>query len=388
MKALLAKLGVDETYSKPTKKPIFDHVKANTFPKNGYNEMADILFLPETKAKFKYLLTMVDLWSDRFDMEPLRTKEPKEVLDAMETIFKRKYLKEPKASLRTDNGNEFKGVFHKWLYDHNILQKVSEPYRHQQLSNVENLNKQLGRILNGYMNMMETKTGKTYKEWTDVLDTIRKDLNKSRIKKDDNPFTSVMIPPTLATPSYKVGDLVIRKLERSQNALGQNQNTLQFRVGDIRWDIKNPRKIIKVVFYPNNVRYILDGLPNVSYTEVELKKASITEKNTQTIENNNLENDVKENVYLSIDDNKLPKYQQKILVKNIGRSFLDTDDNITYLITDIVRKKRDKTVYYKYYDYNKYEKNAPKNENDYEYTDVNIFLNAKWVKYKSRIKFT
>ena len=60
MKALLDKIGVDETYSKPTKKPIFDSVKANTFPKNGYNAMADLLFLPETKAKYKYLLTMVD----------------------------------------------------------------------------------------------------------------------------------------------------------------------------------------------------------------------------------------------------------------------------------------------------------------------------------------
>ena len=383
MKALLSKLGVDETYSKPTKKPIFDHVKANTFPKNGYNEMADLLFLPETKAKFKYLLTMVDLWSDRFDMEPLRTKEPKEVLDAMETIFKRKYLKEPKASLRTDNGNEFKGVFHKWLYDHNVLQKVSEPYRHQQLSNVENLNKQLGRILNGYMNVMETKTGKTYKEWTDILDTIRKDLNKSRMKKDLNPYKDVMIHPTLNDPVYKVGDLVVRKLERPQNALGKNQNTLQFRVGDIRWDVHNPRKINKIVFYPNNVRYILEDLPNVSYTDVELKKVTAKAElpKADTTEN-------KEPVYFTVNPKQLTKYQYNLLEKNIGRSFLDTDDKITYVITDIVRKKRDKTVYYKYYDYNKYEKNAPKNENDYEYTDVNIFLNAKWVKYKSRIKFT
>ena len=383
MKALLAKLGVDETYSKPTKKPIFDHVKDNTFPKNGYNAMADLLFLPETKTKYKYLLTMVDLWSNRFDMEPLRTKEPKEVLDAMETIFKRKYLKEPKASLRTDNGNEFKGVFHKWLYDHNILQRVSEPYRHQQLSNVENLNKQLGRILNGYMNMMETKSGKPFKEWTDILDTIRKDLNKTRTKTDLNPYKDVMIPPTLNDPIYKVGDLVVRKLERPQNALGKNQNTLQFRVGDIRWDVHNPRKIIKIVFYPNNVRYILDGLPNVSYTNVELKKvtAKVELPKANTTEN-------KEPVYFTVDPKQLTKYQYNLLVKNISKSFLDTDDNITYVITDIVRKKRDKTVYYKYYDYNKYKKNSPEDENEYEYTDVNIFLNAKWVKYKNKIKFT
>ena len=384
MKALLNKLGVDETYTRPVKKPIFDRVKQNTFPKNGYNEMADLLFLPETKEKFKYLLTMVDLWSNRFDMEPIRTKEPPEILKAMQTIFKRKYLKKPVASLRTDNGNEFKGVFHKWLFDHNILQRVSEPYRHQQLSNVENLNKQLGRILNGYMNTIEIKKGKPYREWTDILDTIRKDLNKTRTRNDLNPYKDVMIPLTLNTPIYQVGDKVIRRLERPHNALGHNQSTLNFREGDIRWDIRNPRKIVKILFYPNNIRYLLEGLVNVSYSDAELKPApKITVAPIAKIRR-----ETKKQVYFTVDPKKLTKYQYNLLTKNIGRSFLDTDDKITYVITDIVRKKRDKTVYYKYYDYNKYKKNAPKDENDYEYTDVNIFLNAKWVKYKSRIQFT
>ncbi len=31
-----------------------------------------------------------------------------------------------KASLRTDSGTEFRGVFHKWLYDENILHRVAE----------------------------------------------------------------------------------------------------------------------------------------------------------------------------------------------------------------------------------------------------------------------
>ena len=55
-------------------------------------------------------------------------------------MFKRSHIKLPYVSIRTDGGAEFKGVFHKYLYDHNILPKISSPYRHKQMENVEVLN--------------------------------------------------------------------------------------------------------------------------------------------------------------------------------------------------------------------------------------------------------
>lgn len=276
MKALLKKLNIDETYTKPLKKPIWDSVKQNTYPKQDYNFMADVLFLPETKQKYKYLLVVVDLWSDEFDIEPLKNKEPSHILDAMLTMFKRKHIKKPYASIRTDDGNEFKGVFHKYLFDNVILHRIAEPGRHQQLANVESLNKTLGRLLNGYMNSVEEATGKQYKEWTDVIDVIRNDLNKLRKKPDGD--TNYMPPMTEKKPLYKVGDVVIRKSEKPRNALGHVQSTDNFRTGDYRWDTKNPRKIEKVLYYPNNIRYILNGYPNVSYTERELKLVKSPEK--------------------------------------------------------------------------------------------------------------
>ena len=81
---------------------------------------------------------------------------------------------------------------------------------------------------------------------------------------------------------------------------------------------------------------------------------------------------------------------EKQIYDNIYRSFLDTDDNITYIITDVVKpskiSKHKKGIYYKYYDKNKYGLEMPIDENNYEYTEINLFLNAKWVKFKSRIK--
>jgi hypothetical protein len=42
------------------------------------------------------------------------------------------------------------------------------------------------------------------------------------------------------------------------------------RMGDYRFDIKQPRKIKKILYYPKNIRYLLEGHDNVSYTEAEL----------------------------------------------------------------------------------------------------------------------
>eukprot|EP00981_Chlorochromonas_danica_P010827 scaffold3440_cov166-Ochromonas_danica.AAC.1 len=112
-------------------------------------------------------------------------------------MFKRKYIKKPYASLKTDGGSEFKGVFHKWLQNNEIMHKVSLPFRHKQMANVESLNRQLGRLFNGYMNTKEEETGKRYREWTDIVDIVRKELNEHRHKKleafnpDDYPPVSI-----------------------------------------------------------------------------------------------------------------------------------------------------------------------------------------------------
>ena len=49
------------------------------------------------------------------------------------------FIKKPYASIKTDNGAEFKGVFKKYLYNESIYHSKALPYRHKQLSNVNNL---------------------------------------------------------------------------------------------------------------------------------------------------------------------------------------------------------------------------------------------------------
>ena len=271
MQNLINKLGINESFTKPIKNIVYDKVKQNTYSKGGYNFMVDLLHLPTTKYRYSYLFVIVDLWSNAFDIEPIRYKTPEDVLKALKKVLTRPYITDIKASIRNDSGTEFKGVFHKWLHDENILQRTAEPNRHNQMSNVESFNKTLGRLLNGYMNAKEEQTGKVYKQWTDVVDIIRTDLNELRLRPDGDPQYNIFAPPIDAKPKFKVGDVVYYKSERPLNALGQFQPTNTFREGDYRYNIKDAKKIKAILHYPKNIRYMLDGKPKVSYAESELK---------------------------------------------------------------------------------------------------------------------
>ena len=74
-------------------------------------------------------------------------------------------------------------------------------------------------------------------------------------------------------PKYKIGDLVNVLLQVPLNALGKKQNTTNFRMGDYRLD-KKKRKVLAVLCYAGTTsyRYLIEGLPNASYTEQELKQ--------------------------------------------------------------------------------------------------------------------
>ena len=276
MNDILKELGVNEKYSKPVKiKKQFSKVKDNIPLKADYNFMADLLELPETKKGFKYLLVVVDLATDEFDIEPITNNKSLTVVDAMKRMFKRKHIKKPYASIRTDGGAEFKDAFDKYCYENNILHKIGISGRHQQTANVERLNRELGRLFNGYMNAIEEKTGETYKEWVEVVPKVRTMLNDFRKKPEGDPFTDVYPTVDLTVqPKYKIHDVVYRMSEKPLDALGRKQNTQNFRMGDYRWE-RIPRKIVKVLRYAGKVpiRYILENLPNVAYAEYELMPA-------------------------------------------------------------------------------------------------------------------
>jgi hypothetical protein len=297
---LLSDLGVNEKLTKgPRKQKVFNKVKDNIPKVAHYNYQADLLFLPTSeraKLKFKYLLVMVDIANDAFDIEPITNKLSSTVLEATKRIFKRGILKPPKASIRTDSGTEFKGDFKKYLHDHNILLKTSLPDRHKQTGNVERLNREISRIIMSYLDKLDQENGEVNTQWLKVIPIIRKRLNSIRKKKlpkgdewktMDYPIfepTEEIIKKTkegktkvvnkLINPTYKKGDRVHRALDRPQNAQGDKLSGSTFRMGDRRWS-SDKKKIVQVLMYPGTAvhyRYMLEGIKEASFSKHELKK--------------------------------------------------------------------------------------------------------------------
>ena len=280
MNKLIKKLNIDEYLTTPGKKQRkFNKIKNNIPLLEDLNFMVDLLFLPETKEGYKYLFVIVDLASDEFDMEPLRTKESSEVLEAYKKCLKRPHIgKRLGTSIRSDGGKEFMGNFDKYLYNEKIFHKKARPYRHKQMANVEALNKQLSRLINGYLNNIEIETNEIYNEWLDIIPLLRTELNKIRKKKlkdyiDPDDYKTFNVVKA-KKPKFKIGDMVHYKLDYPENALGKMQPTANFRTADYRYSAI-PKRIINEFYFSDYpyYRYQLKDMLNVSFSEHELKPA-------------------------------------------------------------------------------------------------------------------
>ncbi len=221
------------------------------------------------------MLVIVDLWSNYFDIEPMKNKQADTTLEAMKKIFKRDILTIPKASLRTDNGGEFKNVFDRYLHDKNVFHQFSLPDRHKMMANVERLNKDLGKLFMTYLTYKSHQLGSEYNNWDDIIDDVRTELNEIRNHPENkDPYESYPPPTNFTDPKYKIGDLVYRRLEKPRDRFGNKYHNTAFRSGDSRWNTDEARKIIEILPYGKSWRYILNDLYNVSYDEAELLKAT------------------------------------------------------------------------------------------------------------------
>ena len=286
MKALKEKLGIQKStqmltarVEKPTE---FTQFQDNLPTARGWNYCGDTLFLPETKQGFKYLLVVCDLAERTFDMEPTKEVKDDAMLQAYQKMLKRRFIKLPAYTFCTDAGNEFKGAFDKFLYNHNIYHKISLGGRHNQTSPVERLNGILADLFMNYLNEMEKKTHATYREWTDKIDTIRKDLNNIRRVDLDNPFTHIykqFLPFDKKTnkfiePKFKVGDSVYVLNQKAKDSFGRNQSSPNFRAGDYRFSPKE-YTISQVLCFAGDIpyRYMVNGIKRASFAQNELRKA-------------------------------------------------------------------------------------------------------------------
>ena len=276
-KDVIKKVGINEFYTKLDSKQRYNKFITAVVPEADFNYMSDLIEMPTTDKGFKWLLTVVDLALNTFDMEPMKNKEAKTTLEAFQRIIKRGILKLPEISLKTDNGSEFKGVFNKFLEEKGIFHKYSRPYRHQQQSPIEGLNKTLARVLMTYLNDKSVEINEDYHNWTDILDVVREEVNAYRkrdldkLKEYQNNY--YFNPNVAGEPEFNIGDYVVWKLDKPVDILGNSiSDDNRFRAGDRMMSIES-RQIVDILCYPSKpfYRYKLHDMPHVSYSASELK---------------------------------------------------------------------------------------------------------------------
>lgn len=266
---LLKHFNIDNRFTEKKFRGRNDTFRDFTFPKEDYNFSADLLEIPPYRG-YKYILVVVDNWSKEIDFEPIKIKRPTNILKAFQKIIDRPYLNKPIASIRVDMGTEFKGEFKNKMYEDDILLRVSMTARHKQNALAENAIKLLSFILINYMNVKEIELQKEYRNWIEILPALRKKLNEIRKVKNEDPFTKIYKSPIFKLNKYKVGDLMVHLIHKPVDALGRKQSSENNRVGDYIYSYHKPKKIVKILYYTNNVRYVMEGLKKVSFPENEI----------------------------------------------------------------------------------------------------------------------
>ena len=164
---------------------------------------------------YRYLLTVIDIFSRYAWAKPIKTKTGAEVTLAFIQVMEENARKPKK--LQTDNGREFENVpFQRMLTDHNIrFFTISSAYK---AAVVERFN----RTLKGKMWKFFTHTG-SYR-WLDVLPRILKSYNASKHR-------SIGMPPSQVHYQNEM-QLWERQQRKGPQRVTQKDNHPVLHVGD------------------------------------------------------------------------------------------------------------------------------------------------------------
>ena len=242
---------------------------------NAIHQM-DLLELPRDPSGAHYCLVVVDLATRHVALRALKAKAARNVSAALQDIYDTDPDMSQPQRMEVDAGTEFKGAVAEYLRESGTMIRVGEPGRHQQQGLAEHINGLIGRAIMIRQAGQELLTNKGSKEWVSDLPEIEKALNE-RLERDPPEQEAEYIPPANQEDGdiLPEGTLVRRKLDRPQDVLGNvlspGGGATHRRAGDPTYETK-PRKIETIIFKPGmSVRYLLEGLPNVSYGRYELQ---------------------------------------------------------------------------------------------------------------------
>jgi hypothetical protein len=241
----------------------------NNITEEGYQQQADLLYLPTDAFGYKYCLVVVDVGTSKCDAQQLKHKTDIAVKNAFIKLYARKILEKP-TIIRFDQGSEFKGLLKKYFEDEKVIVKYSLTNRHRQQALVEQKNKQIGNLITAYQTNQELKTNKIVKRWVKQLPFIVKYLNKHLPKRNYKKLTNEIMTTKFSRDLIPLHSTVRHILDYPLNAIGNKVDT-KFRSGDIRWS-RETSEVKRIVLNPNiPPLYILNNKKGVAYTKRQLQ---------------------------------------------------------------------------------------------------------------------
>jgi hypothetical protein len=182
---------------------------------------ADLVEMPKENAgrlgTYKYILTVIDLYTRYGFAIPLKSKTALEVKTAFESIFKSNNRK-PKR-LWTDRGKEFYNkLFQSFLKDNNI--KLYSTYNEGKAVVVERFNRTLKQYM--WKKFTEQGTQKWFKMLPSVLNYYNNKIHSS-IKTT---------PIEASEHPEKIKELIANNNYENENTMSKRQNKPKFKVGD------------------------------------------------------------------------------------------------------------------------------------------------------------
>jgi len=257
------------------REPTASVAKMNNVDGLNATHQADLLSLPQDADGSRYSLVVVDVSTRRVGVAPLRTKSAAAVLAALQSIYDLDPVLNVPRRLECDRGKEFHGPFAAWLKAQGTSIRYGEPGRHRQQEMVESVNRILGRAIFIVQSARELESGRPDRNWVADLPPLVDAINK-RLERPAPALPSKMVDPAPGEARLlDEGQLVQRVLDRPQGVLGNKLPPGGGKTGRRAQDptFERRKRAIKLLILRPGMspRYILDGLPDVSYARHELK---------------------------------------------------------------------------------------------------------------------
>jgi len=240
------------TYVKPTVK-VKRYVTRNAM---WQIDLIDMGHYSRWNRGWKFILSVKDLATKQVWLRALRRKTPAAVLAPLQVIVNNQPPEHRVRAIQSDNGLEFEGVLAEFFRESNI--KIIKAPSHTPLSEIENLNGQVRKMLN------ELFTRRGQKHWINFLPDIEANLNnfnairRDRDEPENQPIRILFAIgdivrvrqtslPVIGNPirkeikaglqkhihvKYSVDSYIIRRVYRSNHANGLASYTIEDNQGN------------------------------------------------------------------------------------------------------------------------------------------------------------